>query len=391
MRASRSPSPSSPTSDSNLYLPSTAVVLGELAKILLSILFLLPTSSYSIPTLLTRLNTHILKNKRETVKMLVPSAIYAMQNNLLYTALTNLDAATYQVRERAEGERPKAKLGQLTIPDTMYQVSYQIKILTTAVFSVVMLRRSLSRLKWAALVLLLVGVALVQLQGDGTGAKVSSSHVVAVGVGKGGLQSVNQTIVGETSAGTGSVASPTETTTSPISSSPSSPSPSPSSQPHPQNQNRLLGLAAVLVSALTSGFAGCYFELILKSQQHQHHQPTTPYSPFSKPQLQQPQTNNIWIRNIQLALFTLSFSLVPIFTRDLPHILRNGFFSGYTPLTWVVILNQAVGGLLVSLVVKYADSIAKGFATSVSIVVSSVVAMVWMEFVPSAGFLIEIK
>ena len=54
----------------------------------------------------------------EIVKVSVPSFLYVVQNNLLYLALTNLDAATYQV-------------------------CYQLKILTTALFSVTMLKVSL--------------------------------------------------------------------------------------------------------------------------------------------------------------------------------------------------------------------------------------------------------
>lgn len=34
----------------------------------------------------------------ETMKLLIPSGLYTIQNNLLFVALTNLDAATYQVR-----------------------------------------------------------------------------------------------------------------------------------------------------------------------------------------------------------------------------------------------------------------------------------------------------
>jgi hypothetical protein len=34
---------------------------------------------------------------RETVRLAVPASLYTLQNNLLILALTNLDAATYQV------------------------------------------------------------------------------------------------------------------------------------------------------------------------------------------------------------------------------------------------------------------------------------------------------
>ena len=44
------------------------------------------------------------------------------------------------------------------------QVTYQLKILTTALFSVLLLGRSLTRLKWLSLVVLMFAVALVQVR-----------------------------------------------------------------------------------------------------------------------------------------------------------------------------------------------------------------------------------
>ena len=69
----------------------------------------------SIRGLFVQLQTHIWQAPDEMLKLCVPSLLYTVQNNLLYLALTNLDAATYQV-------------------------CYQLKILTTALFSVLMLK-----------------------------------------------------------------------------------------------------------------------------------------------------------------------------------------------------------------------------------------------------------
>lgn len=49
---------------------------------------------------------------------------------------------------------------------------------------------------------------------------------------------------------------------------------------------------------------------------------------------------------------------------------RSGFFAGWTRLTWLVVALQALGGLLVALVMLVADNVVKNFASSVSILVS---------------------
>lgn len=43
------------------------------------------------------LNNEILQKPWDTLKLAVPSGLYTIQNNLLFLALSNLDAATYQV------------------------------------------------------------------------------------------------------------------------------------------------------------------------------------------------------------------------------------------------------------------------------------------------------
>lgn len=48
-------------------------------------------------------------------------------------------------------------------PLRLHQVTYQLKILTTALFSVSMLGRRLGTYQWLSLLLLMAGVALVQV------------------------------------------------------------------------------------------------------------------------------------------------------------------------------------------------------------------------------------
>jgi hypothetical protein len=95
-----------------LYLASTAVFVMEMMKFGICCVVI---SYQSGGDLLGELNRHVIQEPMEVLKLCVPSLLYCVQNNLLYLALTNLDAATYQV-------------------------CYQLKILTTALFSAILLQ-----------------------------------------------------------------------------------------------------------------------------------------------------------------------------------------------------------------------------------------------------------
>ena len=67
-------------------------------------------------------------------------------------------------------------------------------------------------------------------------------------------------------------------------------------------------------------------------------------------------------------------------------IAEKGFFVGYSPLVWTVIVVQAVGGLIVAVVMKYADNVLKTFASSISIVVSCIISAIFFDFHPNMYF-----
>merc|ERR1712071_393878 len=54
-----------------------------------------------------------------------------------------------------------------------------------------------------------------------------------------------------------------------------------------------------------------------------------------------------------------------------------GLFSGYDPIVWLVIVFQTTTGLLIAYVMKYADSILKGFCTSIAVVVGTLFS-IWL-------------
>ncbi|KAI9352713.1 nucleotide-sugar transporter-domain-containing protein [Obelidium mucronatum] len=120
----------------DMYLASTAVLMSEILK--LGVCFgLYLQEPQNKGSSLSKLLSNLYGPEAESWKMMIPAALYVIQNNLQYLAVSNLDPATFQV-------------------------TYQMKILTTAVFSVIMLKKSLSKTKWFSLVLLTVGIALVQ-------------------------------------------------------------------------------------------------------------------------------------------------------------------------------------------------------------------------------------
>ena len=335
MRYSRTANDDPKVKNNGLYISSTAVVMIELVKIITCVVLLYyhhrPTNvshvvasaslsgsqskrrstqvsfgGFAIDPMAMRrfwamLRQDVFDSDYQWVKMIVPSGIYAIQTNLLFAALTHLDAATFQI-------------------------TYQLKILTTALFSVWMLGKQISQYKWTSLLMLTVGVAIVQLSGTSTSKQTAS-----------------------------------------------------------QSQNPFIGLSAVLTACFSSGFAGVYFERILK--QAASTGITASNSGLSNhSKLNQSSMSDLWVRNIQLGIFGLVFSLITSFTQDASKIAELGFFINYNFLTWLVILNQALGGLIVAVVVKYADNILKGFATSVSILVSGIVSWLIFGFVPSFLF-----
>jgi UDP-sugar transporter A1/2/3 len=90
--------------------------------------------------LIRKLNDEIYSKPYETSKLAIPSGLYAIQNNLLFIALSYLNAATYQV-------------------------TYQLKILTTALCSVFMLGKRIEKHQWFSLSMLALGVAFVTVRG----------------------------------------------------------------------------------------------------------------------------------------------------------------------------------------------------------------------------------
>ncbi|KAK4221343.1 nucleotide-sugar transporter-domain-containing protein [Podospora fimiseda] len=131
----------SPIGNQPRYLASTAVFLVEIVKLVTSLVLAIYDTFNSNPSIPPSQNIQKLYNSLfspDSWKLVVPAALYTLQNSLVYVAISNLDPVTYQV-------------------------TYQLKILTTVLFSILLLGKIISSRQWMALILLTFGVAMVQL------------------------------------------------------------------------------------------------------------------------------------------------------------------------------------------------------------------------------------
>jgi len=97
---------------------------------------------------------------------------------------------------------------------------------------------------------------------------------------------------------------------------------------------------------------------------------------------------SLWIRNVQMGIPSVIVAYITVYVKDGQAVRTAGFLGGYSSIVWSVITVQAVGGLIVATVVKYADNVLKVFATSFSIVVSCIVSAFLFDFHPTHSFLL---
>ncbi|KAH8106943.1 nucleotide-sugar transporter-domain-containing protein [Cristinia sonorae] len=289
------------------YSPATAVLLNELLKGSISFVIALArvlSASDAAGRGIVGIWVAFRRVSREIFsfdcwKLSIPALLYVVQNSLQFVAISNLPVATFQV-------------------------TYQMKILTTAAFSVALLRKKLTSNKWLSLFFLAMGVAIVQIQ-------QTSGHAP---------ERLNRPV------GSAHDEEPL----------------------HIHIMSPLKGFGAVTAACFTSGLAGVYFEMVLKNSKA-----------------------DLWVRNVQLSLFSLIPAALPIFWESRHHELY-GFnarlFQNFGGWAWATVAIQVLGGLITAVVIKYSDNILKGFATSLSIVLSFLASVVLFGFRITPSFVI---
>ncbi|GAA5881507.1 hypothetical protein JCM3774_000139 [Rhodotorula dairenensis] len=259
--------------------------------------------------------------------------------------------------------------GHLSVP--VFLLAYQLKIPATAISSVYLMDRIVTRQQWIAVLILATGVGLVQLERVSAASSASSS----------------------------------------------TPLPLDGSTP-----NHAIGVAALVAACISSGIASLLFERVLKAHSPMLETPCTDHdAPAASPAQQMPllSTHNtpagpveyrsVWIRNIQLGVCGLAVSVPfvlwnigtdfgPLDMEDVEPSFSNArlaktafdrFFDGFDrPLPWLVVILQAVGGLLNALVMRHADNILKCYSISLSIVLSFAACIVLFQYKVSTCVLV---
>lgn len=178
----------------DLYVVNHLILVCEVMKFFFSCFL---EHQYTSGQLVKSMKENIIDVPLDALKIMIPSLLYLLQNTLLYVALSNLSAP-------------------------LFQVTYQSKLLTTAIVSVIMLQRRYSPKQWVCLTALGIGVAIVVL----------------------GAQDQSKT----------------------------------ASDANNPEQNLVTGLVAVTTACFSSALAGVYFEKVLKKPTNDGVQTKAPVS-----------------------------------------------------------------------------------------------------------------
>jgi len=241
------------------YSYASVVLLSEACKLLCCLFFEMKALSWSSKRLASSLSF-----TATNLVMLVPATMYVLQNIFQFAAINGLSPA-------------------------VYVTGAQLKVVSTAFFSVLLLKKRLCFRQIVSFVPLMVGVALVQLE--------------------------------STSARSNAV-----------------------------ERNNITACVSLLIAITLSGLAGTLLELLFKRQ-----------------------NESIWAKNIFLSIFSLPSAIYAFVidvrpTGDLKNMLKQ-LIIGFDFYVMTITLLLALGGMLTAMVMKYAGTLTKCYAVSISIVI----------------------
>ncbi|KAK8940298.1 CMP-sialic acid transporter 4 [Platanthera guangdongensis] len=134
------------------------------------------------------------------------------------------------------------------------------------------------------------------------------------------------------------------------------------------HQTSLQGWVMAIVTTLLSVFVGVHTEAVIKKHP----------------------LKNVNVQNFWLSIFGLIFELVGLLNGNLVDATPKGFFYGYSIITACMILNHALSGIVVSMVLKYTDNIVKVYSVSVAMIIAAIVSKFIFDSHLSDDFLLGV-
>lgn len=110
------------------------------------------------------------------------------------------------------------------------------------------------------------------------------------------------------------------------------------------------GVVQALLAALLSGFAGTIVQKALQNQ-----------------------SRNAYLVTIELSVFGVAGLLLSMVFNDSSSTKSTGLWDGWTFMTYVTMLIQAVGGIIVGFVIKYTGNVEKSFAVVAGLVLTALI------------------
>ncbi|KAL5337906.1 udp-galactose transporter [Aspergillus crustosus] len=318
-----------PPTGGKRYLTSTAVFFSEVVKLAVSLTLALYEVSKSAPPSVPA--TSLLSSLAAAVfsgdswKLAIPASLHTVSSSLQYIALSNLQPATFQV-------------------------SYQIKIIVSSIFGWVLLKRSIPLRKWGLLILLVVGVGLVLYPNTSpdeldtaaghTDFPRSLEEWKSVKVEGRSFHKRSATYEG--------IEDDLLTATPRL--------------------NEAVGILATLGACAASGLSGVHFEKVLWDSA---------------------KTTSLWVRNVQLSVYSIFPALfIGVVFLDGEHIANGGIFDGYNWVVVATILLQAIQGLAASFFAGSAHADTRNVASATTVIFTCLGSVWLFEFEPTITYII---
>ena len=202
------------------------------------------------------------------------------------------------------------------VNSTTFQILSALKTVATGILFRVILKRELDAVQRAAIILLACGAA-------------TSQFPICQGCGSQLFDPSNATQVAAAAAAAEEAAKPNSWSGS----------------------DAIIGVAVSLLACFNSAFAGVYSELLLKKDGSLH---------------------SIHLQNMLLYAWGILFNGIALLVKDRERVIARGLFDGYSFAVWLLVTNNALNGLAISAILKFANNIVRVFAHTMAMMLTMI-------------------